>query len=157
MSDLKEAAKKIIAKGKLLNDPELINMGLDMLDGYQEPDYKDGIIQPHTESITMVGREASKSNITDQFRVENRSPIDTKFGRKVSVSTESRENKWFDDRTEATEDIGKTPPVQRTQKRRAVNKVEVICTTCGKKQKVLKELLYTESYRCDSCILKGKV
>jgi hypothetical protein len=34
MSDLKEQAKKIIAKGKMLNDPELINMGLEMLEVY---------------------------------------------------------------------------------------------------------------------------
>lgn len=148
MSDLKEAAKKIIAKGKLLNDPELINMGLEMLEGYSETE-----VQPATVAVM----EKPKSDITDQFRVENKSSIDTKFGRKVPVSTGRRENKWVDDKTEAVEHIGKTPPVQRTQKRRPVNKVEVICTTCGKKQKVLKELLYTESYRCDSCILKGKV
>ena len=148
MSDLKEAAKKIIAKGKLLNDPELINMGLEMLEGYSETE-----VQP----VTVAVMEKPKSNITEQFRVENRSPIDTKFGRKVSVSTGRRENKWVDDRTEAVEDIGKTPIVKPTKKRKPVNKVEVICTTCGKKQKVLKELLYTESYRCDSCILKGKV
>jgi len=147
MSDLKEAAKKIIAKGKLLNDPELINMGLEMLEGYEEEKVE--------QNVAVI--EKPKSNITEQFRVENRSPIDTKFGKKISVSTEKRENKWVDDKTEAVEDIGKTPPVQRTQKRKPVNKVEVICTTCGKKQKILKELLYTESYRCDSCILKGKV
>ena len=148
MSDLKEQAKKIIAKGKMLNDPELINMGLDMLEGYRETE-----VQP--EPVAMM--EKPKSNITDQFRVENRSPIDTKFGRKVSVSTESRENKWVDDGNEAADLKGKTPLVKPTKKRKPVSKMEVICTTCGKKQKVLKELLYTESYRCDSCILKGKV
>ena len=35
MNDLKEQAKKILAKGKELNDPDLIGMALEMLEAYQ--------------------------------------------------------------------------------------------------------------------------
>ena len=148
MSDLKEQAKKIIAKGKLLNDPELINMGLEMLEVYS-------VDEETIEEPRALGPTKSNS-ITEQFRVNNSSPIDTKFGRRIALSTESRENKFVDDKTEAADLIGKTPPPKPQQKRNAVSKVEVNCSTCGKKEKILKELLFTESYRCDSCILKGK-
>lgn len=149
MSDLKEQAKKIIAKGKLLNDPELINMGLEMLDVYSG-DNEETLEEPRVLMPTK------SSSITEQFRVNNSSPIDTKFGRRVAISTSGRENKFVDDKTEAADLIGKTPPPKPKQKRKAVSKVEVTCLTCGKKEKILKELLFTESYRCDSCILKGK-
>lgn len=148
MSDLKEQAKKIIAKGKLLNDPELINMGLEMLEVYS-------VDEETIEEPRVLGPTKSNS-ITEQFRVNNSSPIDTKFGRRIALSTGSRENKFVDDKTEAADLIGKTPPPKPRQKRKAVSKVEVTCSTCGKKEKILKELLFTESYRCDSCILKGK-
>ena len=148
MSDLKEQAKKIIAKGKLLNDPELINMGLEMLEVYS-------VDEETIEEPRVLGPTKSNS-ITEQFRVNNSSPIDTKFGRRIALSTGSRENKFVDDKTEAADLIGKTPPPKPKQKRKAVSKVEVTCSTCGKKEKILKELLFTESYRCDSCILKGK-
>lgn len=148
MSDLKEQAKKIIAKGKLLNDPELINMGLEMLEVYS--------IDEETMEEPRVLGPTKSNNITEQFRVNNSSPIDTKFGRRIALSTGSRENKFVDDKTEAADLIGKTPPPKPKQKRKAVSKVEVTCSTCGKKEKILKELLFTESYRCDSCILKGK-
>ena len=148
MRDLKEQAKKIIAKGKMLNDPELINMGLEMLEVYS-------VDEETIEEPRALG--PTKSNdITEQFRVNNSSPIDTKFGRRVALSTASRENKFIDDKTEAADLIGKTPPPKPKQKRKAVSKVEVTCSTCGKKEKILKDLLFTESYRCDSCILKGK-
>lgn len=149
MSDLKEQAKKIIAKGKLLNDPELINMGLEMLDVYS------GDNEEITEEPRVLVPVRS-NDVTEQFRVNNSSPIDTKFGKRVALATGSRENKFVDDKTEAADLIGKTPPPKPKQKRKAVSKVEVTCSTCGKKEKVLKELLFTESYRCDSCILKGK-
>ena len=149
MSDLKEQAKKIIAKGKMLNDPELINMGLEMLEVYS------GDNNEVMEEPRVLG-PSKTNNITEQFRVNNSSPIDTKFGKKVALSIAERENKFIDNKTEAVELIGKTPLPQPKQKRKPANKVEVVCAACGKKSKVLKELLFTESFRCDSCILKGK-
>jgi hypothetical protein len=56
MTDLKEQAKKIIAKGKILNDPELIKMGLDMLDAM--PDQED--IIEKGENFIKVFPELSK-------------------------------------------------------------------------------------------------
>lgn len=160
MSDLKEQAKKIIAKGKLLNDIELINMGLDMLDALPGMNS-----DPPVESLERVISVSAKtdlkeqiknsSNITDQFRVENKAPIDVKYGKKVSLSSGERINKFLDDGLEAADLKGQTPPAKPKTKRK-VNKVEMTCTICGKKQKVLKDLLYTEAYRCDDCIMKGK-
>ena len=103
MSDLKEQAKKIIAKGKLLNDPELINMGLEMLDVYS------GDNEEITEEPRVLVPVRS-NDVTEQFRVNNSSPIDTKFGKRVALATGSRENKFVDDKTEAADLIGKTPP-----------------------------------------------
>lgn len=139
MSELKERAKRIIEKGKSLNDQELIDMGLEMLDQYEE-------IKPNL----------SRENITDQFRVEKKSAVDTKFGKKIPLSIELRPNGFVDDGTIAVELKGKTPEAKPKVKRK-VDKVEKTCTACGKKQKILKDLLYTESYRCDNCIMKGKI
>jgi hypothetical protein len=96
MTDLKEQAKKIIAKGKILNDPELIKMGLDMLDAM--PDQED--IIDKGENFIKV---SSSSSFIDQFRTDNKSPIDTKYGRKVTVNVSGRVNGFKDDKTEATE------------------------------------------------------
>lgn len=169
MNDLKEQAKKIIAKGKLLNDTELINMGLDMLDAISDstaessertalvpvkPEviYSSGII-PSGQYQLLFAR--AMPNFTDQFRVENKAPVDTKYGKKVALLASERVNKFLDDGLEAAELKGKTPPAKPKTKRK-VNKVEMTCTVCGKQQKVLKDLLYTDAYRCDDCIMKGK-
>ena len=162
MSDLKEQAKKIIAKGKLLNDTELINMGLDMLDAI--PDISS---DPPVESLERVLTVSSakpevrqqvnktSANITDQFRVENKAPIDVKYGKKVALLSGQRVNKFLDDGLEAADLKGQTPPA-KPKIRRKVNKVNMTCTVCGKQQNVLKDLLYTGAYRCDDCIMKGK-
>lgn len=160
MNDLKEQAKKIIAKGKLLNDTELINMGLDMLDAIPDASFDSAVELP--EKVVSVSAKSdlkqqikSSANITDQFRVENKAPIDVKYGKKVALSAVERVNKFLDDGLEAAELKGKTPPAKPKTKRK-VNKVEMTCTVCGKQQKVLKDLLYTDAYRCDDCIMKGK-
>lgn len=165
MNDLKEQAKRIIAKGKLLNDTELINMGLDMLDAipssdgeasvpYQKEDrVQEVLIKP--EIRQQIASLTKSTNITDQFRVENKAPIDVKYGKKIPLSAGARENKFLDDGHEAADLKGQTPPA-KPKTRRKVNKVEMVCTVCGKKDKVLKDLVYTEAYRCDSCIMKGK-
>ena len=151
MNDLKEQAKKIIAKGKLLNDTELINMGLDMLDAIS-----DSVVELPEKTVSVSPKpEIKSSNITDQFRVENKAPIDVKYGKKVALSAVERVNKFLDDGLEAADLKGQTPPAKPKTKRK-VNKVEMTCTVCGKQQKVLKDLLYTDAYRCDDCIMKGK-
>jgi len=160
MNDLKEQAKKIIAKGKLLNDTELINMGLDMLDAIPDTSFDSPVELP--EKVVLVSAKSdlkqqikSSANITDQFRVENKAPIDVKYGKKVALSAGERVNKFLDDGLEAADLKGQTPPAKPKTKRK-VNKVEMTCTVCGKQQKVLRDLLYTEAYRCDDCIMKGK-
>ena len=160
MNDLKEQAKKIIAKGKALGDVELINMGLDMLEAIPEldigqPTVEDKILQTTTNKKVYPKQLFDSRNITEQFRVENKTPIDTKYGKKIPVAVGARENKFIDDGVEAVDLIGKTPPSPPKQKRK-VNKVEMLCQVCGKKEKVLKELVFSESYRCESCLMKGK-
>jgi hypothetical protein len=153
MSDLKEQAKKIIAKGKMLNDPELINMGLDMLDAL--PESVSEYVEPKSEIKEQVIQPTVRNNITEQFRVEHKTPIDVKYGKRIPLSVGERSNKFLDDGMEAADLKGTTPPA-KPKTRRKVNKVSMTCTVCGKQQKVLKDLLYTEAYRCDDCIMKGK-
>jgi hypothetical protein len=161
MNDLKEQAKKIIAKGKLLNDVELINMGLDMLDALPSSELDseltavEQLIKPKAELMKQISPSVRNSDITEQFRVENKAPIDVKYGKKIALAVGERSNKFLDDGVEAADLKGKTPPA-KPKIRRKVNKVEMTCTVCGKQKKVLKDLLYTEAYRCDDCIMKGK-
>jgi len=171
MSDLKEQAKKIIAKGKALGDVELINMGLDMLDGFDAAkDLLDEKIQlaktplidripsiiPTPSQRQHMKAASSKFDITDQFRVNKESVISAKYGKKVSVLVSERNNKFTDDGVEA-KDI-ETPSVQPTERsRKSIDavKVEQKCEVCGKAEKVL-PLYAREFYRCESCLLKGK-
>ena len=87
MNDLKEQAKKIIAKGKLLNDPELLKMGLDMLDAYQET----------PEDKPMEKEISSGSDFTAQFRVTNNSTVNRKYGKKIQLAAGERPNLFMDD------------------------------------------------------------
>ena len=150
MTDLKEQAKKIIAKGKILNDPELIKMGLDMLEA-----------MPDQEDITSKGENfikvSSSSSFMDQFRTDNKSPIDTKYGRKVTVNVAGRVNGFKDDKTEATELIGQTPNIVPAPRNRKTPIVSATCTVCGKSENVNEIFVQgKEFYRCESCLLKGK-
>ena len=172
MSDLKEQAKKIIAKGKALGDAELINMGLEMLDDFDaSKDLLDEKIQlaktPLIDRIpsiipTPIQREhmvaaSSKFDITDQFRVKKESVISTKYGKKVSVLAGERNNQFNDDGTEAAEQRGKTPDFKPAERNRKVKKVAATCQVCGKVEHVNE--IFTvgrEFYRCESCVLKGK-
>lgn len=179
MSDLKEQAKKIIAKGKALGDVELINMGLDMLDGvdtsvadeYFHKDLLDEKIQlaktPLVDRIPSIiptpsqrqhmGVAASKIDITDQFRVKKESVISAKYGKKVSVLVGERNNKFIDDGNDSSDLKGKTPDFKPTERNRKVKKVAATCQVCGKVEHVNE--IFTvgrEFYRCESCVLKGK-
>jgi hypothetical protein len=157
-SDLKEQAKKIIAKGKILNDPELIRMGLEMLDAYDDESELVAPVPSSTEAkkiITPIGT-AGKFNM-DQFTMSKAgtNAVD-KVGKKQSIYTGPRENKYIDDGSEA-KDI-KTPSVQPTERiRKSIEntKIEQKCEVCGKNEKVL-PIYAREFYRCESCLLKGK-
>ena len=179
MSDLKEQAKKIIAKGKALGDAELINMGLEMLDSvdtsvadeYFHKDLLDEKIQlaktPLVDRIPSIiptpsqrlhmGVASSKFDITDQFRVKKESVISAKYGKKVSVLVGERNNKFIDDGNDSSDLKGKTPDFKPTERNRKVKKVAATCQVCGKVEHVNE--IFTvgrEFYRCESCVLKGK-
>lgn len=154
-NDLKEQAKKIIAKGKALNDPELIKMGLDMLDAYTD------IIDTNTDELSKpVISKQSTSNAgkfdMGQFTMsKSTSNVIDKNGKKQPIYIGPRQNKYTDDGTEHKEI--KTPSVEPTERARKSDVVVAVCSICGKTEKVNK--IFTtmkEVYRCDSCILKGK-
>ena len=159
MNDLKEQAKKILAKGKELNDPDLIGMALEMLEAYQpQVDIAKPVesAKPTKVSKPKSGRaKAASGDITDQFRVNNGS--DNRFGRKTPLDRVPRENKFIDDGQEFANLKGKTPPAQPKPKRKVARK-NVVCRACGKKEKILASLIMSESegYRCNNCILKGR-
>jgi hypothetical protein len=150
-SDLKEQAKKIIAKGKTLNDPELIKMGLDMLDAYTD------IIEPtEVQSVKSPVSNAGKFDMEQFTMSKATSNVIDKMGKKQSIYIGPRENKYKDDGVEHKEI--KTPFVEPTERARKSDIVTATCSICGKVEKVNK--IFTtmkEVYRCDSCILKGKV
>lgn len=172
MSDLKEQAKKIIAKGKALGDVELINMGLEMLDGFDtSKDLLDEKIQlaktplvdripstiPTPSQRQHMGAASSKFDITDQFRVNKESVISAKYGKKVSVLVGERNNKFIDDGNDSSDLKGKTPDFKPTERNRKVKKVAATCQVCGKVEHVNEIFIVgREFYRCESCLLKGK-
>lgn len=159
MNDLKEQAKKILAKGKELNDPDLIGMALEMLEAYQPETSAAKPVKSSKSTKTAKQKpsmaKAASGDITDQFRVNNGS--DSKFGRKIPLDRVPRENKFIDDGQEFSNLKGKTPPAQPKPKRKVARK-NVVCRACGKKEKILASLIMSESegYRCDQCILKGR-
>ena len=153
MTDLKEQAKKIIAKGKVLNDPELIRMGLDMLESIPVSDEQEESPSVEVKDVKV----SSSSSFMDQFRTDNKTQVDTRYGKKIAVSVVGRVNTFQDNKTEAVELIGKTPNFTPAPRNRKTPLVEAVCTICGKKETVNE--IFTqgkEFYRCESCLLKGK-
>lgn len=150
MSDLKEAAKKIIAKGKILNDPELINMGLEMLEVYSSD--KDLMEEK------VVIKNLKTNDITNEFKVNKKNAFDSKYAKSIPVTETERVNNFIDDFTEAVADIGKTPTIEKAPRDRKAPLVNAQCSSCGKKEKV--NIIFVqdrESYTCNSCLLrKGK-
>jgi hypothetical protein len=158
MNDLKEQAKRILAKGKLLNDPELIKMGLDMLDAYTSDDIIETTpvakVEPERKSKASVLRDSFDMSM---FKTDKESNISTKFGKRVAISTTNHVNKFLDDGTEAADLKGKTPNITRAERNRKPKMVEGVCSVCGKKE-IKNEIFVTgrEYYRCENCLLKGK-
>lgn len=152
-NDLKEQAKKIIAKGKVLNDPELIKMGLDMLDAYTDMAQE----EPEKQIVTKQSVTNTGKFDMGQFTMSKASSnVIDKNGKKQSIYIGPRENKYTDDGIEHKEI--KTPFVEPTERARKSDIVTAVCSICGKTENVNK--IFTtmkEVYRCDSCILKGKV
>lgn len=149
-NDLKEQAKKIIAKGKLLNDTELIRMGLEMLDSYD-----DNPVAVQTAPVKTNNSNAGKFDMQQFTMLKTNSNVIDKSGKKQPIYIGNRENKYADDGVEH-KDI-KTPFVEPTQRIRKPSIVSATCSVCGKTEKI-NEIFVTgrEFYRCESCLLKGK-
>jgi hypothetical protein len=151
MNDLKEQAKIIIAKGKSLNDPELVRMGLEMLDAYSAS------AMP-TEAAPPVKTASSSTRLDmSQFTMSSKGSnnIIDKSGKKQSIYIGPRENKYQDDGEHKDILTPKVEPTERTRKSVEQQKVTQTCEVCGKIEKVL-PLYVREFYRCESCLLKGK-
>jgi len=157
-SDLKEQAKKIIAKGKTLNDPELIRMGLEMLDVYEdEPE----VVLTKLPSLEPKKNNPPSSNKFDmsQFAMQKNTSTIGKKNRKQPIEIGPRANAFLDDGKEHRDNKNLTPVVELATRNRAPvekQKVDQKCEVCGKVEKVL-PLYAREFYRCESCLLKGKV
>lgn len=82
--------------------------------------------------------------------------IPTAKPRKRKIGDGSRVNTWVDDGTLFADLKGKTPPAQPKPKR-ASGLVQVRCSVCGKTEKKHRDTIYSVSYRCDNCVLEGKV
>lgn len=171
MTDLKEQAKKIIAKGKALQDPELIQMGLDMLDQFEGPSVIEtaepvkNVSQSKaklksknktTVKSNVAAVEKSTSTVTMPDFTMNRKEKQSKYGKSKSILNDVRYNAFTDDKTEAMGPEFKTPSFTPTQRRPPVDKqkVEQTCEMCGKKDRVL-PIYSREFYRCDACLMKG--
>ena len=155
-SDLKEQAKRIIAKGKTLNDPELVRMGLEMLDAYAEELDVVAAAPAELKKIITPTVTAGKFDMEQFTMSKSTSNVIDRSGKRQPIYVGPRENKYEDDGVEA-KDI-KTPSVQPTERsRKSIDavKVEQRCEVCGKAEKVL-PLYAREFYRCESCLLKGK-
>lgn len=152
-NELKEQAKKIIAKGKMLNDPELIKMGLDMLETYGSS--KDHPVE--TDDLkNKINYTAGKFDMGQFAMQKTSSTLLENGGRKQPIYIGTRDNKFLDDGVEY-KDI-KTPEVSRAERSRkpiSQQLVEQKCQICGKIEKVL-PLYAREFYRCETCLLKGK-
>lgn len=84
-------------------------------------------------------------SIGDDFVVKNR---ETKKQRRRTVK--GGRNQWED--TGEFKDIT-TPDFERTERRRAAPKKEIVaCHVCGKEFKVNKSLVYGEYHRCNKCV-----
>jgi hypothetical protein len=158
MNDLKEQAKRIIAKGKTLNDPELIRMGLEMLDAYSDEvsPVASSPLPSEIKKPTSITSNAGKFDM-DQFTMSKTgSNVIDKSGKRQPIYIGPRQNKYADDGIEHKDIV--TPqvqPIERSRKSVDATKVDQVCEVCGKKEKVL-PLYARDFYRCETCLLKGK-
>ena len=158
MNDLNEQAKKIIAKGKVLNDPELIKMGLDMLDAYAVTEDTTEDEPVKSTSIRSPISTAGKFDMGQFTMSKATSNVIDKNGKKQPIYVGARENKYIDDGKEHKDGKNITPDVELATRNRAPvekQKKEQKCEVCGKIEKVL-PLYVRDFYRCESCLLKGK-
>jgi hypothetical protein len=155
MNDLKEQAKIIIAKGKKLNDPELVRMGLEMLDAYDQEIISANPIAVQSSVPTEKKTIAGRFDMGEFTMSKAGSNVVEKSGRKQPISTGQRNNKYVDEgehRDIVTPNVKQT---ERTRKSIEEQKVNQICEVCGKRERVL-PIYAREFYRCESCLLKGK-
>ena len=158
MTDLKEQAKRIIAKGKQLNDPELIKMGADMLDAYEvdETNLIAAIAVPPEVKKTITPIASAGKFDMSQFTMSKASSnVIDRSGKKQSIYIGPRNNKYKDEGEHKDIVTPQVTPTERTRRSVEEQKVTQTCEVCGKVEKVL-PIYAREFYRCESCLLKGK-
>jgi hypothetical protein len=93
--------------------------------------------------------QAAKSNINEDFTMNTSNSIKSTNKR---IPVQARKNTWSD--TGEDRHI-ETPSVTRTPRnRKPPAKKDVVCSACGKKDKVNSSLVYGEYYRCERCVGK---
>ena len=170
MTDLKEQAKKIIAKGKALQDVDLIQMGLDLLDQCEgsaeligiekKPKVQNKAKSKTKDKVEIVAQVITnvvekQSNAIPDFTM-NKKEKQSKYRKSKSILDDKRYNAFVDDKTEAMGPEFKTPTFTPTQRRPPVDKqkVDQVCEICGNRDRVL-PIYSREFYRCDACLMKG--
>lgn len=161
MTDLKEQAKKIIAKGKALKDAELVQMGLDMLEEYSPVNNQVSIesVEPVKPKISKKPKTVAKNPEPKLTGAEDFTMNKTKGKSNIkskSIIGDQRFNKFVDDKTEAIGPDFITPAIVPTQRRPPADTKMVlqVCELCGKQEKV-HPIYSREFYRCEDCLTKG--
>lgn len=108
-----------------------------------------------TQVKKSVSKKSSKKSTEKQTAKRNNIPNSTIKGRKIN-SGGKRINKWVDDGTLFSDLKGTTPPA-KVKPKRPSSIIEVKCTACGRTEKKHKDTIYSVAYRCDECVLSGKV
>ena len=185
MIDMLKNAKDLIAKGKSLEDPELIQMGMDLLEQYN-PDQTSQTIEDsggfkevdkpqyvcencgHTMLVDKEGRKRCPVCKKHQLQIYSPPPQPEPYHQPIHKElTSSRRvvfhNTWNDDMTEGFDEVDKklkaiTKPSPRNNA--PVQMVTVTCHSCGKKESVHPIHAPTgetrSMYTCSKCIKNKK-
>lgn len=104
---------------------------------------------PTQKEAVSEKSQPAKSNINEDFTMNTGNSIKSTNKR---TPVQARKNTWSD--TGEDRHI-ETPSVTRTPRnRKPPAKKDVVCSACGKKDKVNSSLVYGEYYRCERCVGK---
>lgn len=104
---------------------------------------------PNIEWTTTTQSPQSKPTVSEDFTMNTGNSIKSTNKR---TPVKAQKNTWSDtgeDRHIETPEITRTP-----RNRKPPAKKDVVCSACGKKDKVNSSLVYGEYYRCARCVGK---
>ena len=107
-----------------------------------------------TQVKKAVKKKASAKSQTQTAGKRNNIPDSTVKSKRIN--SKKRVNKWVDDGTLFADLKGATPkPKPKTKRPSPI--IDVKCTACGKVEKKHKDTIYSVAYRCENCVLSGKI